>query len=164
MLQFRNATIQDLTWIVQVYNQTIPSQMVTADIEPVTVESRYPWFRDHNTQSRPLYVVMLDDHIRIGWVSYQDFYGRPAYQATAEISIYLEETCRGKGFGKMILTTCVEKAASLGIRHLVGFIFAHNLPSLRLFESVGFEKWGFLPDIALLHGKERSLCIVGKHV
>lgn len=36
----------------------------------------------------------------VGWLSFQDFYGRKAYDITAEISIYLDEKFRGRGYGK----------------------------------------------------------------
>jgi phosphinothricin acetyltransferase len=44
----------------------------------------------------------------------------------------------------------------------VGFVFAHNTASCRLFKSFGFEEWGFLPQIAELDGLEQSLIILGK--
>lgn len=75
----------------------------------------------------------------IGWVSLQNFYGRPAYNATAEISIYLQEAARGKGFGKIILQSCMDRCKSLDIKTLIGFIFMHNDPSLKLFRQLGFE-------------------------
>src|SRR5690606_23011258 len=88
-LQYRDATVDDLETIVRIYNATIAGRMVTADTAPVTVESRMEWFRSHQPETRPLWVVLSRKEI-IGWVSFQSFYGRPAYQATAEISIYLE--------------------------------------------------------------------------
>jgi phosphinothricin acetyltransferase len=53
---------------------------------------------------------------------------------------------------------------SLGIKTLIGYIFSHNEPSLRLFRSFGFEEWGKLPNIADMDGKEYSLSIVGKRI
>ena len=100
----------------------------------------------------------------IGWVSFQSFYGRPAYDATVEISIYLDEKARGKGYGKTILTYCIENAHKFGIKTLLGFIFSHNEPSLKLFRHFGFEDWATLPDIAILDGQERGLKILGKRV
>lgn len=38
---------EDLPDIVDIYNSTIAGRMVTADLEPVTVESRIPWFEAH---------------------------------------------------------------------------------------------------------------------
>jgi phosphinothricin acetyltransferase len=40
---YRDATLQDLERIVEIYNSTISSRMVTADTEPVSVESRIRW-------------------------------------------------------------------------------------------------------------------------
>jgi len=39
-VQHRIATISDLPSIVEIYNATIPSRMVTADLDAVTVASR----------------------------------------------------------------------------------------------------------------------------
>lgn len=163
-LTFRDANTSDLKKIVDIYNSTISSRMVTADTEPVSVESRQKWFDEHNSANRPLWVIENNAYQIIGWVSFQSFYGRPAYNTTVEISIYLEETQRGKGLGKQILQHCLDKAPNFGVKTLLGFIFSHNEPSLRLFRHFGFEDWGTLPNIALLDGQERGLKILGKRI
>lgn len=163
-LRYRDADISDLERIVEIYNTTIPSRMVTADTENVSVESRQRWFDEHNSFKRPLWVIEDKSNQIIGWVSYQSFYGRPAYDATAEISIYMDIEQRGKGLGKQILQYCITKAPDFGIKTLLGFIFSHNEPSLKLFRHFGFEDWATLPNIALLDGQERSLKILGKRV
>jgi L-amino acid N-acyltransferase YncA len=164
MITFRNATFNDLPKIVEIYNSTIASRIVTADTEPVSVESRHKWFEEHNHDKRPLLVMEDDQNKIVGWMSFKSFYGRPAYNATAEISIYLDPAARGKGVGKMALTYAMEKTQSLGIQTLLGFIFAHNEPSLRLFRGAGFTDWALLPNIANLDGVERSLVILGKRI
>jgi len=81
----RDATLTDLPAIVAIYNATIPGRMVTADTEPVSVESRVPWFREHGG-NRPLWVVEEAGAVT-AWLSFSSFYGRPAYAATAELSV-----------------------------------------------------------------------------
>lgn len=164
MLTYRDANNSDLKKIVEIYNSTIPLRMVTADTESVSVESRQKWFDEHNPTKRPLWVIEDNFNQIVGWVSFQSFYGRPAYDATVEISIYLDEIQRGKGFGKQILQYCLDKAPGLGIKTLLGFIFSHNEPSLKLFRQFGFEDWATLPNIALLDGQERGLKILGKRI
>ena len=110
--------------------------MVTADTELVTISDKLKWFHEHTGHKRPLWVVEDAAKKIIGWVSFQDFYGRPAYNGTAEISIYLDENERGKGYGKKCLIHAIEQCISLGIHTLLGFIFAQNKNSLRLFENV----------------------------
>jgi phosphinothricin acetyltransferase len=160
---FRNATINDLPKIVSIYNTTIASRMVTADTEEVSIESRKKWFDEHSPEKRPLWMVSVDG-MEIGWVSFQSFYGRPAYSGTVEISIYLDPTARGKGLGKSILEEAMKRCAPLGIKTLLGFIFAHNEPSLKLFKNAGFTEWANMPNIAVLDGTERSLIILGKRL
>lgn len=159
-MQFRNVTSNDLPLIVEIYNSTIPSRLVTADTEPVSVESRINWFEAHNADTRPLWMIEEDD-ASIGWVSFNNFYGRPAYNGTAEISIYLHPASRGKGYGKKILQYCIQQAPLLKIHTLLGIIFAHNLPSLKLFANEGFTEWGNLPGIAVMDGIHYSVIIMG---
>ncbi|MDR0580132.1 MAG: GNAT family N-acetyltransferase [Campylobacteraceae bacterium] len=163
-LNFRDASITDLENIVEIYNSTISSRMVTADTENVSVKSRQKWFDDHNPSKRPLWVVENKSGETIGWASFQSFYGRAAYDATVEISIYLKTEQRGRGFGKQILRYCIDNAPKFGIKTLLGFIFSHNEPSLKLFRSFGFEDWGTLPNIANLDGQEYGLKILGKRI
>ncbi|SEN24902.1 phosphinothricin acetyltransferase [Mucilaginibacter gossypiicola] len=162
-IKFRDAAEADLDKIVEIYNSTVASRMSTADTEPVSVESRKKWFDEHN-HFRPLWIAEDSDNNVVGWVSFQSFYGRPAYNATVEISIYIDANHRGKGIGKKMLEYSIAAAPTIQIKTLVGFIFAHNDPSLKLFKSFGFEEWGNLPDIAVLDGKERGLKILGKRV
>ncbi|AZA54762.1 GNAT family N-acetyltransferase [Chryseobacterium sp. G0201] len=163
-LTFRNATPEDLPRIVEIYNSTIPSRMVTADTENVSVESRQQWFNEHNPETRPLWLIEDFQNNTLGWVSFSSFYGRPAYNGTVEISIYMDESCRGKGFGKKVLQYCIDNAGRFGVKTLLGFIFLHNEPSLKLFRHFGFEDWGMFPDVAVLDGVERSVVILGKRI
>ncbi|NIK79452.1 phosphinothricin acetyltransferase [Paenibacillus castaneae] len=158
-----DAQIEDLERIVAIYNTTIASRMVTADVEPVTVESRLAWFHEHSAELRPLWVLRINGEIA-AWFSFQSFYGRPAYQATAEISIYIAEEYRSQGLGKILLEKAIKECPRLGLSTLLGFVFGHNEPSLALLRKFGFEVWGQLPKVAVLDGVERDLVIAGRRV
>lgn len=159
-MTIRDAIPTDLPVIVEIYNAAIPQRMATADLEPVSVESRFSWFEQHLPSSRPIWVMEVNQAIA-GWLSFQSFYGRPAYHATAEVSIYVAPKYQRRGVGRQLLTQAISHSPSIGLKTLLGFIFAHNQPSLQLFESLGFQRWGFLPQVAELNGVERDLLIVG---
>ena len=95
------------------------------------------------------------------WLSFNSFHERPAYQPTAEISIYVAEAQRRRGLGRWLLREAVTRAPALGLSTLVGLIWAHNTPSLELFASEGFSRWGHLPRVAVLDSVERDLVILG---
>jgi phosphinothricin acetyltransferase len=159
----RDAVGGDLAAIVAIYNSTIAGRQATADLEPVSVESRQAWFSAHSPDRRPLWVLEGSGAIQ-GWLSFENFYGRPAYSATAEVSVYVGEAFRGQGAARFLLATAVARAPGLGLMTLLGFVFAHNAPSLRLFEGLGFERWGHLPRVAVLDGIDADLVILGRRV
>lgn len=158
-MEFRPARSEDLEFIVNVYNSTITSRMVTADTEAISVEERIEWFKAHS-ERYPLWIIRVDQ-IDIGFVSIRPFYGRPAYRNTVEISIYLDEKHRGKGYGKQVLLKGISLCKKLGHKNLLGFIFEHNLASIALFKKCGFKEWGLLPGIAEMDGHHYSLSIMG---
>jgi len=163
--EIMDAADQDLGRIVEIYNSTIAGRVVTADLEPVSVESKRAWFDAHSPDERPIWVVRTKDTGEIAaWLSFQSFYGRPAYQATAEISIYIAEEHRSQGLGSYLIEQAIAECPRLGLTTLVGFVFGHNEPSLALLAKFGFQRWGFLPKVAVLDGVERDLVIAGLRV
>lgn len=160
MATSRDARESDLDEIVKIYNASIPDRKATADTEPVSVESRRDWFEAHSPTLYPLLVVELKGEV-VAWLSFRPFYGRPAYQSTAEVSIYVDPCYHRHGIGKLLLQQGIERAREIGFSTLVAFIFAHNTASLSLFEKFSFQEWGYLPRIAELDSVERDLMILG---
>jgi L-amino acid N-acyltransferase YncA len=160
MITIRDAKLTDLPEIVDIYNSTVAGRMVTADTEPVTIESRVEWFESHSPEKRPLWVAVEDEKIA-GWISFKSFYGRPAYDHTAEIAIYLHPEFRNQGIGRELLEYVIKLSPKLKIKTLLGFVFAHNAPSLGLFGKAGFTIWGHLPKVAEIDENEYDLLILG---
>lgn len=161
--KIREATETDLWAIVEIYNANIPSRMATADLETVSIESRKRWFYDRIPNKRPIWVMEIDNKI-VGWLSFQSFYGRPAYHQTAELSLYVSPFHQRQGIGRQLLQQAIAQSPNLNLTTLLGFIFAHNQPSLELFYKYQFQQWGYLPKVAVLDGIERDLVIVGRKV
>jgi L-amino acid N-acyltransferase YncA len=68
------------------------------------------------------------------------------------------------GIGRLLLSRAISQSHALGFKILIAFIFGHNLPSLQLFEGLGFERWGYLPAVAELDGVERDVVIAGLRI
>ncbi|NEP44907.1 MAG: N-acetyltransferase [Okeania sp. SIO2H7] len=162
-MKIRDAVEKDLPAIVDIYNAAIPGRMACGYIEPVSVESRQTWYQQHPPKCRPIWVMEIEDKI-VGWLSLQFFVGTPAYHATAEISIYIDPNYKRMGIGKKLLEKAISESSNCGIKTLIALIFAHNLPSLKLFERSGFQRWGYLPRVAEIGNVERDVVIMGLRV
>ncbi|VXB05065.1 Putative phosphinothricin acetyltransferase YwnH [Enhydrobacter sp. 8BJ] len=170
-LSIRLAAIDDLPRIVEIYNQSIAGKQATADLQPVSVADRQAWFDTH-TGNRPLVVAQTRSETSsqtslgeiVGWGSLSDLYARPAYHISTEISIYVAEEAKGQGVGKALVNYLIEVAPSCGVQQVVALIFAHNTPSLAMFEKLGFEPWGKFKQVCDMQGFIADVVILGKSV
>ena len=159
----RDAAEEDLPAIIAIYNAAIATRSATAQLETVTVESRQNWLSYHSPHEYPFWVLEKEGLVA-GWLTFKSFLPRSAYRGTAELSVYVDEQFRQQGVACRLLEKAVESSPALGLSALVGLIFAQNTASIRLFEKLGFTRWGLLPRIARIEKIERDLAIMGRHV
>jgi phosphinothricin acetyltransferase len=162
-IKIRDAEDVDLPAIVRIYNDAVATRISTAQLDPVTVEERKDWIKEHSPDKHPFWVAEIDGEVA-AWLTVKPFIPRCAYSGTVELSVYVDQRLRRRGLARTLLEEIISRADSLGISAMVGLIFAHNEPSLKLFAQLGFEKWGLLPDVALLDGLHADLTIMGRHV
>jgi len=163
MPSIRPATAADLPAVVAIYNAAIPGRMSTADTEAVTVAQREEWFGGFDPASRPLWVYEDAGAIR-GWLGLRSFYGRPAYRRTVESAVYVDPAHQREGVARRLLDHALTECPRLGIANVLAFVFAHNMPSVTLFEAHGFGRWGLLPKICEMDGREHDVLILGKRI
>jgi phosphinothricin acetyltransferase len=160
----RDALEPDLPAIVDIYNQSIPAGWSTADTRPITVESRIEWFRKFSPEKRPLWVAELDHQI-VAWIGLTSFYaGRPAYDATAEVSLYVATQFHRQGIGRELKQRMINRCPTLGVTTLLSMYFDHNLATAHINKSLGFETLGHLTQIAIVNGQPRGLIIAGLRI
>jgi phosphinothricin acetyltransferase len=164
----RDAAIGDLPRIVEIYNVAVATHESSCDVEPVTTASREPWLAKHGGTRRPIWVAEDADAPERGVIGYLGFYyfmnERPGYFITSDLALYLHPEYQGKRLGTYLLGEAIRHAPSLGIEVLAVTIFASNQPSIRLFSSHGFERWGFMPRVARLGSIERDLVMMGRRL
>ncbi len=159
----RYATVDDLKEIIAIYNSSIPERLATADLTPVSVGSRLSWFWEHDAARHPLWVYE-DDGAIAGWLSLGAFYQRAAWDATAEIGVYVSPDHHRRGVAAGLVSEAISSSPELGLTSLIALIFGHNQPSLNLFHRFGFEDWGHMPNVCELDGVKRDVMILGRQV
>jgi L-amino acid N-acyltransferase YncA len=160
----RLAQMDDLPALVDIYNQSIPSQQSTGDMQPLRVEDRRGWFEEHRPEAHPIFVAEVEGQVA-GWCSLSAYRpGRAALRFTAEISYYIALDHHRQGIGTALVEHALAACPALQIRHLFAIVLEGNQASLSLLEKMGFEQWGYLPRVADFDGKEVGHLYYGRHV
>lgn len=158
----RLAALADLPRIVEIYNQAIASRTATADTTPFTVEQRLDWFRAHPADEYPLYIYEENGQV-LGWLSLSPYRGRPALRRTAEVSYYVDYASHGRGIGSFLMAHMLQNCPP-SVKVLVAILLEWNTGSIKLLEKFGFERWGFLPDVAQFDDKVTGHLYYGRKV
>ena len=160
----RTARIEELPAVVEIYNQSIPSQCCTADMEEVRIEDRLVWFHEHNPEKHPILIANVNGNV-VGWCSLSAYRpGRTALRFTAEISYYIARPYHRQGVATALIRHAIAACPRLRIKNLFAIVLEANEASRRLLEKMGFERWAFLPRVADFDGTEMGQVYYGKRV
>lgn len=155
----RLATESDLPDIASILNREIDESVNCFRTRPLSPTDARRWWRGRENGRYPAWVGELDSQV-VGWASLSRWSAYEAYDATAEVSVWVLPVAQRRGLGKLFFRQMIEFAASSGFRVLLSRIEAQNQPSLRLHERFGFtrvgtmhnvgEKFGQLLDVVIL--------------
>jgi L-amino acid N-acyltransferase YncA len=96
----------------------------------------------------------------LGWVAISATSGRPVYAGVVEHSVYVHRYARGRGVGRLLLTTLVESTEAAGIWTIQSGVFPENTASIALHQSVGFRIVGRRDRIGQQHGRWRDILLL----
>jgi phosphinothricin acetyltransferase len=151
MIELRPASAEDLPVIANIYNDAILNTVSTFDLEPKGEEDMKLWLEAHG-ELYPVVVCLFEGRI-VGYASLSRYSPKKAYAATAEVSVYVDAGCRGKGYGRTLLGAIIEAGAEKGIHALIARITEGNEISADLFESFDFTHVGSLREVGTKFGR-----------
>jgi phosphinothricin acetyltransferase len=158
---FRPGSSDDLVPLWKLYNEIIAEGGFTGHLDPLPIEDRREWLEEHRDPRHPLLVVGDSSGI-VGYGTISPWRaGRRALDPTVEVSIYLAASARSRGIGKALLTELVSMAREIGHGKMIAIVFDINEASLGLCESVGFRRWGHIPDSAILASGRCASVVMG---
>lgn len=160
-LSIRFARNNDLSAIVNIYNQAIRSRQATGDLDEYRVEDRVEWLNKFDKNNYPIYVALIDNNI-VGYCYLSPYrQGRRAMSSIAEISYFVDNSFHRKGIGTALMQHAISDCKRLGKRTLLAFILDINISTIGLLEKFNFEKWGDFPDVIDMDGKICGTLIYG---
>jgi L-amino acid N-acyltransferase YncA len=153
---------QDVEAMLAIYRHHIgrgvdPSLMHDAEpLQPDDLKRRRKTMRKH----RLPHLVAEFGGVVVGYAYAVLFRKRPAYRYTLKHSIYVHPEHVHSGIGRVLLPALIDACAAAGYRQMIGYIDAANEASIRLHESCGFRKVGYLPSIGHKFGHWTDVVMV----
>lgn len=115
------------------------------------------WNESHISNCR---IVGIENAQIIGWAALTPVSGRCVYAGVAEVSVYVDERFRGKGYGTTLLDALIQESEKNNLWTLQAGIFPENISSIRIHEALGFRKIGYREKIGKLNGVWRNTILL----
>ena len=141
----RKAVLADVPAITEIYNEAIMTTSATFDTEPKTVIDRKKWFKAHGPRN-PVIVAEIDGNV-IGWASLSEWSTRCAYADTVELSLYIKETFRNRGIGKLLMQAVLGEGKKAGLHTVISRITGGNDVSINLHHQFDFKDIGVMKEV-----------------
>lgn len=157
----REATISDISFIKDIYNQGIEDRSATLETCLRSQEDMEKWFFNRTDRYKVI-VIEDEDYIVRGWASINEFNSRCCYSGVSDISIYIERDFRGKGLGKILLKGLIQTAKNQNFHKLVLSTFEFNEAGKKLYKSLDFREVGTYINQGILDNKFINITIMEK--
>ena len=138
MLRF--ATPQDAPGLLEIYAPYVTGTIVSFEYDVPTLEEFARRIQD--TTARFPYLVWEEDGALLGYAYAHRQAERAAYQWNAELSVYLDRDCTGRGVGRRLYSALMDILRLQGIRTVYGCVTLPNEKSEGLHRTMGFQKLG----------------------
>jgi len=164
MPQVRLATPADIPGIFEIYDEQVLHGIATFETVVKTTEERRAWFDAHPPLRYPALVACEQEQI-VAWAGLAPWSPRQAYARTAENSVYVHHSQRGKGLGKLLMTELIARALrDTPVRVMVARIAQPSPASVALHESLGFRPVGTLRRCGEKFGRILDVLIMDLHL
>lgn len=159
----RRATRADADPISRIYNQAVVGTTATFDTIPETVEQRASWLAEHDAPRHPVLVAEIGGRVA-GWAALSAYSTRCAYDATVEISVYVDEAAQGHGIGPALTDAVVRAGAAEGVRAVLSRICTENERSIRMARRAGFFEVGVMREVGCKFGRTLDVLLMERLV
>jgi len=142
----RNALESDAAAVQAIYAYHVLNGTASYDIEPPSLEYMLKKIAWVVGEGWPFLVAEKDGEVA-GYAYATQFRDRAAYRFTCEDSIYVRPEMMGRGIGKLLLQSLLERSAACGFKQMIAVIGGADPISVALHASCGFREAGRLKAV-----------------
>jgi L-amino acid N-acyltransferase YncA len=141
-----DATEADAAAVAAIYAHHVLHGTATYDIDPPSAEQTQAKIRRITAPGWPFIVAELDGEVA-GYAYATQFRDRAAYRFACEDSIYVAHERLGRGVGKALLRSLLDRSAAYGFRTMVAVVGGAEPASIALHAALGFAEVGRLKAV-----------------
>jgi L-amino acid N-acyltransferase YncA len=145
-MNIRKVSANDVSQIVEIYNHYIQISHATFELEAIDVSEMSRRIDDLLKDGYPFLVAEESKKIA-GYAYAHQFRPRPAYRHSAEVSVYIRQSCQGRNIATKLYERLVPDCFAAGAHTLIAVISLPNDASVRLHEKFHFEKIGLFREV-----------------
>ena len=153
----RTARAEDAADIQAIYAPFVQETSVSFETVPPSVETMAA--RISSNLARHGYFVAQSDAGILGFAYASPYRPRPAYDRTAEVSVYLAPQAQGRGLAQALYRALFAHLAARGFHTAVAIVTLPNPQSAQLHERCGFAHVGSLQDVGCKFGQWHGTAI-----
>ena len=153
----RTARAEDAADIQAIYAPFVQETSVSFETVPPSVETMAA--RISSNLARHGYFVAQSDAGILGFAYASPYRPRPAYDRTAEVSVYLAPQAQGRGLAQALYRALFAHLAARGFHTAVAIVTLPNPKSAQLHERCGFAHVGSLQDVGRKFGQWHGTAI-----
>ena len=142
----RNVDIEDSKSLSDIYNYYVEKTIITFDEEPISADYMEGQIEEVQTSKLP-WLVAEENNKVIGYAYASKWKGRCSYRFSVEITIYLDQNFKGKGFGTKLYQALFDELAKTDMHVAIGGISLPNPESIKLHEKFGMEKVAHFKEV-----------------
>ena len=99
------------------------------------------------------YLVWEEQGGLLGYAYAHAYAARPAYQWSAELTVYLRQEAARQGLGSRLYGALFDLLRLQGVRTVYGCVTAENAPSVAFHQALGFREAGRFSQVGYKHGR-----------
>lgn len=146
-VNLRSAKLSDADRLLEIYAYYVENTAISFEYAVPSLENFQE--RMKNIMRKFPYLVLEEDGVIMGYTYAGTFVGRAAYDHCCEVTIYLDRSAKGRGYGRILYEALEEKLKALNILNLYARIGSPDVDdeyltknSEKFHHHLGFRKVG----------------------
>lgn len=160
-VKIRRAKKDDIPRINEILNYAIVNTNYNLSHKPRSLEEAYEWFDSHIADDYPIFVADVDGKVE-GWASLSHFRKYQGYDITAEVSVYVSQNYRHRGYGSLLVTE-LERSAKR-FHTLIAVVTDNNTASISLHSRCGFVPMCTFRELGKKNGEYIDITFMTKKI